>query len=103
METINLPFTFKFYGQEYDEISICSNGWIAMGETDMESFRNYELPGMGGPAAMIAVFWVDLKLIYQFFNCSPRIIHRRIGLNGINFLLFYVSSCKETFKFRFLF
>ena len=62
METINLPFTFKFYGQEYDEISICSNGWIAMGETDMESFRNYELPGMGGPTAMIAVFWDDLKL-----------------------------------------
>jgi len=62
VETINLPFTFKFYGQEYDEISICSNGWIAMGETDMASFRNYELPGMGGPAAMIAVFWDDLKL-----------------------------------------
>jgi len=62
VETINLPFTFKFYGQEYDEISICSNGWIAMGETDMESFRNYELPGMGGPTAMIAVFWDDLKL-----------------------------------------
>ena len=60
VETINLPFTFKFYGQEYDEISICSNGWIAMGETDMESFRNYELPGMGGPTAMIAVFWDDL-------------------------------------------
>ena len=62
VETIDIPFTFRFYGQEYDEISICSNGWIAMGQTPMESFRNYEMPGVGGPSAMIAVFWDDLKL-----------------------------------------
>ena len=28
VETINLPFTFWFYGPEYDQISISSNGWI---------------------------------------------------------------------------
>ena len=61
VETINLPFTFRFYGVEYDQISISSNGWIAMGETELESFRNYELPGVGGPSKMIAVFWDDLK------------------------------------------
>jgi hypothetical protein len=61
VETINLPFDFSFYGQNYNQISICSNGWIAMGDTDMESFRNYQIPGMGGPGAMIAVFWDDLK------------------------------------------
>ena len=33
-----------------------------MGETDLESFRNYELPGVGGPSPMVAVFWDDLKL-----------------------------------------
>ena len=61
-ETITLPFTFTFYGREYNEISISSNGWIAMGETDLESFRNYQVPGVGGPAKMIAVFWDDLQL-----------------------------------------
>lgn len=60
VETVDLPFSFRFYGQEYDEISICSNGWIAMGDSDLESFRNYELPGVGGPSAMVAVFWDDL-------------------------------------------
>ncbi len=65
VETISLPFLFRFYGQEYDEISICSNGWLSMGETTMASFRNYELPGVGGPGAMIAVFWDDLKLTNQ--------------------------------------
>ncbi len=62
VETIDLPFTFRMYGIDYDQLSICSNGWISMGETDMESFRNYELPGVGGPSPMIAVFWDDLKL-----------------------------------------
>ena len=33
-----------------------------MGRTDLESFRNYKMPGFGGPAKMIAVFWDDLKL-----------------------------------------
>ena len=59
--TIDLPFTFKFYGIEYNDISISSNGWISFGETEMESFRNYPMPGPGGPPQMVAVFWDDLK------------------------------------------
>ena len=62
VQTIDLPFTFKMYGIDYNQISICSNGWISMGDTDMESFRNYQIPGVGGPSPMIAVFWDDLKL-----------------------------------------
>lgn len=57
---VDLPFTFRFYGIDYDVITICSNGWIAFGETDMRSFRNYNLPGAGGPSPMLAVFWDDL-------------------------------------------
>ena len=60
-QVLNLPFTFTFYGVEYDRVTVCSNGWIALGETDMTSFRNYPLPGPGGPSPMIAVFWDDLK------------------------------------------
>jgi len=65
VETINLPFTFNFYGQEYDQISICSNGWVAMGESTLQSFRNYQIPGAGGPSKMIAVFWDDLIVSNQ--------------------------------------
>ena len=65
VETVDLPFTFKFYGQEYDQISICSNGWAAMGESTLQSFRNYQIPGVGGPSKMIAVFWDDLKVSSQ--------------------------------------
>ena len=58
---IDLPFTFTFYGEDYNEISVNANGWIAFGHSNMESFRNYQLPGAGGPSPMIAAFWDDLK------------------------------------------
>ncbi len=70
---VDLPFDFTFYGISYDKISICSNGWISFGETDMESFRNYTLPGPGGPPAMVAVFWDDLMTtgggdVYTYYD-----------------------------------
>jgi hypothetical protein len=58
---VDLPFLFTFYGEEYNEISVNANGWIAFGHSNMESFRNYQLPGAGGPSPMIAAFWDDLK------------------------------------------
>lgn len=60
VQTISIPFTFNFYGESYDEISVSSNGWISFGETELESFRNDLLPGPGGPSPMLAVFWDDL-------------------------------------------
>ena len=60
VHTVELPFTFRMYGQAYGQITICSNGWIAMGNTNMQSFRNYPIPGPGGPSPMIAAFWDDL-------------------------------------------
>ena len=57
---VQLPFDFTFYGVSYDEISVSSNGWISFGHTSMESFRNYAMPGAGGPSPMVAAFWDDL-------------------------------------------
>jgi len=58
----NLPFAFRYYGQTYSQITICSNGWIAMGNTAYTNFRNWNIPGALGPPAMIAPFWDDLLL-----------------------------------------
>ena len=58
---INLPFDFKFYGQDYQQISISTNGWLKPGLTNQSSFRNWRLPGPGGPSPMIAAFWDDLQ------------------------------------------
>ena len=62
IEVINLPFNFRMYGQSYSEITVCSNGWIVPGITEDFSFMNWNIPGPGGPAPIIAVFWDDLKM-----------------------------------------
>lgn len=98
VETINLPFTFRFYGQDYDQISICSNGWIAMGQTSMESFRNYQIPGVGGPSPMIAVFWDDLKLtnggrVYTWYDQTEKKFY--VEWSGVRT---YQNNSPETFQ-----
>ena len=60
-ETINLPITFRMYGEEYNTATICSNGWIAPGGSSQASFMNSRIPGPQGPSPMIAPFWDDLK------------------------------------------
>jgi hypothetical protein len=57
---VDLPFTFRFYGDDYQDISISSNGVITFGHTDNPEFRNYRIPGPMGPSPMIAAFWDDL-------------------------------------------
>ena len=74
IEIINLPFYFKFYGNIYTQITVCSNGWIAPGVTEQYSFMNWRLPGPLGPSPIIAGFWDDLKIgnghVYYYYNSS---------------------------------
>ena len=57
----DLPFNFSYYGTDFSSISICSNGWIAMGYTTNNDYSNSEIPDSDGPAAMVAPFWEDLS------------------------------------------
>jgi hypothetical protein len=62
-QLVPLPFTFRYYGQNYSQVSVCSNGWLAMGnQTYFEDFRNWSIPSPQGPPAMIAPLWDDLIL-----------------------------------------
>lgn len=59
-----LPFEFTFYGQAYNQLTVCSNGWAAFGDqADQDHFRNYSIPGQQAPDAMIAPLWDDLKTV----------------------------------------
>ncbi len=62
VKVLDLPFTFNFYGNDFDKISVCSNGWVCMGASDLRHYRNWTIPSPGGPDNMIAVFWDDLLL-----------------------------------------
>jgi hypothetical protein len=58
---VPLPFTFQYYGEETDEITVCSNGWISTwANNSFADFRNYPIPSCIGPNGMIAAFWDDL-------------------------------------------
>ncbi len=58
---VGLPFTFQYYGVDYDRISISSNGWIAMDSTGSTDFSNSGIPFGDGPAAMVAGLWDYLQ------------------------------------------
>jgi hypothetical protein len=59
--TVNLPFTFRYYGQETDVITVCSNGWISITpDPAYANFANYPIPSSMGPEGLIAPFWDDL-------------------------------------------
>jgi len=61
---IELPFTVQYYGEEFDSLTVCSNGWVAMGsQADMVNPRNWIIPSPLGPDNMIALFWDDLRYV----------------------------------------
>ncbi len=72
-ETINIPFQFIFYGESYNQVTVCSNGFISFGENSNGEFRNWRLPGALGPNGMIAAFWDDMHMgsnsgIYYYYD-----------------------------------
>ena len=72
---IDLPpeFNFTYYGEEIEELTICSNGWLAAGVTTASDYLNKPITAAGNPAGMIAPFWDDLLLtdggeVYYYYN-----------------------------------
>ncbi len=58
---VDLPFNFQYYGEDFDGITICSNGWISMGDSRaLISARNRHIPGGECPPGLIAPFWEEL-------------------------------------------
>jgi hypothetical protein len=59
---VALPFTFRYYGQDFNTIAVCSNGDVGLGGAPSWEHqpRNSIIPCPLGPDAMIAPFWDDL-------------------------------------------
>jgi hypothetical protein len=62
IEDIVLPISFRFFGEDYQELTVCSNGWVTPGGTLSKSFMNWSIPGPLGPSPIIAAFWDDLRI-----------------------------------------
>jgi hypothetical protein len=99
IDNTNLPFTFTFYGIDYNEVYVCSNGFMTFVPTEVGTFRNFPIPGPMCPDPLIAPFWDDLVFqsgsgIYHWFDAANHlfIIEWYNGKNGFN------SSFNEQFQ-----
>ncbi len=99
-----LPFTFPFYGQDYTQITACTNGWLAMGNAVADSdWSNTAIPNTDGPPAMIAPFWEDMNMeaggqVATYFDAAN---HRYI-VEFYHIPQWSPSSAIETFEILFL-
>ncbi len=57
---ISLPFSFQYYGESFNSLTISSNGWVSFIPTDINYFWNFSIPFPIGPSGMIAPFMDDL-------------------------------------------
>ncbi|MCF8367963.1 MAG: T9SS type A sorting domain-containing protein [Bacteroidales bacterium] len=58
--TVTLPFTFKYYGINYTQVRVSTDGWMALGSGTQVAPVNTGLPNNDNVGSMAAVFWDDL-------------------------------------------
>ena len=97
-QTYSLPFTFRYYGVDYTDISICSNGFVALGTESYRFGDNSGIPSTHGPARMVAMFWDDLNpaeggAIYSWYDSAN---HRWVC--QFDAVVHYGGSNPETFE-----
>jgi len=58
---LDLPagFVWQFYGQQFTQVSVCGNGWVAPGYSTSNTYYNTALPNSSMPPAVFLV-WDDL-------------------------------------------
>ncbi|MCK5596568.1 MAG: hypothetical protein KAJ04_03895, partial [Candidatus Eisenbacteria sp.] len=76
MVDVALPFTFRYCGEDFGTIGVCSNGNIGMGsQPEWETQpRNTPIGASLGPAGMVAPFWDDLNP-----NAGGKVLYKNLG------------------------
>ncbi len=54
---VDLPFTFQYYGQDFDQIRVSDNGWFSFDPSDFFDFYNWGMPNAHGNHSLVAPFW----------------------------------------------
>ncbi|MDX2473136.1 MAG: C25 family cysteine peptidase [Candidatus Krumholzibacteria bacterium] len=58
---VDLPFTFRYYGQDYTQMRVSDNGWISFDTGSDYDFYNWTIPTQYGVEALVAPFWDNLN------------------------------------------
>ncbi len=56
----NLGFDFSFYGNTFDSIRVCTNGWLSFNSTST-AYSHDGIPNGAAPNNLLAAFWDDLN------------------------------------------
>ncbi len=60
---IALPFAFPFYGTSYNNLKICTNGWVSFDVASTSAvYNNIPIPDASDPNNAIFPFWDDLYI-----------------------------------------
>jgi len=67
-ENYNLPFTFYYVDHYYNQVRICTNGWVELGSTERPlsysaSLSNEDLFSIYEPNKTLAAWWDDISVI----------------------------------------
>ena len=55
-----LGFSCDFYGQSFDSIRVCSDGWLSF-NSESHQFHHYPIPDVRDPNNLLAPMWADLN------------------------------------------
>jgi hypothetical protein len=95
---INMGMTFPFYGNNFTQLKVSTNGWLTFNTTEtLNRNSNSALPGTGGAANMIAMFWDDLHLRtgnVKYYNDGSRFIVQYTGIGR------FTPSTGSTYTFQ---
>jgi hypothetical protein len=64
-QTVILPFDFKYYGDNYSQVRISTDGWIAPGSGTLIAPQNFPLPHPDAIGNMVCAFWDNLFSTYS--------------------------------------
>ncbi|MEO0116420.1 MAG: C25 family cysteine peptidase [candidate division WOR-3 bacterium] len=87
--SLRLPFTFKYYGREYDTVSISSNGFFVMGRSTYYSGNNRSVPSPSAPVRGVFPFWDDLDTRRQQQMVNGEVYHYYDQANNRYIIMFW--------------
>jgi uncharacterized repeat protein (TIGR01451 family) len=56
-----IGFSFSFFGEEFTQFYLNSNGFLSLSPISGRNFSNLKLPNPSAPANLLALFWDDLN------------------------------------------
>ncbi|MGQ9810917.1 MAG: S8 family serine peptidase, partial [bacterium] len=90
-----IGFTFPFYGNNFTEFRVCTNGWLSFTST-LTTYANQPLPNAGAPENLLAVFWDDMVVdpsyggeVYYYSDGTKLIVQYEVRYIGQSAPPFY--------------